>query len=270
LTELTELMASMVNYETTQDGFLNLLKQWLYDVCTKIAFKFGLITSTGIPKRAFVLDTLLRFSCRGCIFKVLSNPLADTRADAIYIENHRLAVSLLIEGLRQTFENNGVNVGIKQEVSGGVYGRPDLVVKPTNAGILIEGANFEVIVEVKTGSGFTYAQLIRYLLERPNSIGVIWRIPQNQLIVLDPKKHSHLINLCVLAAIKRGLDILDGKFEDCSHTPLSNKCSEIENVQELVEKFLKSLETSLPKAIKTICELVQANLETDHNSNSKE
>ena len=232
----------------------NPLKSWLDDICRKIATKFSLVTRDGAPRTAFVLDTLLRYSCRGCIKKVLENPSANGRADMLYIQNHELAVGLLVEGLRQTFEANGFSFKVGQEVNG-VFGRPDVIVKPIKAGVLVETGSLEVVIEVKTGIGFSYGQLIRYLLERPKAIGIIWRILPNQILVVDPRKHRAILWLCAAAALKRGLDILNGEPEECKHNPFNGKNAEIKNAQKVLDSYFEALQKSLPRILQTVYEV---------------
>jgi len=232
----------------------DLLKSWLDDICRRIATKFSLVTRNGAPRTAFVLDTLLKYSCRGCIKKVLENPSANGRADMLYIQNHELAVGLLVEGLRQTFEANGFSFKVGQEVNG-AFGRLDVIVKPIKAGVLVEAGSLEVVIEVKTGIGFSYGQLMRYLLERPKAIGIIWRILPNQILVLDPRKHRAILWLCAAAALRRGLDILNGKLEECEHNPLNGKNAEIDDAQKVLDSYFEALQKSLPRILQTVYEV---------------
>ncbi|MEM3666780.1 MAG: hypothetical protein QW222_06845 [Candidatus Bathyarchaeia archaeon] len=235
----------------------DLLKAWLEDVCSRIAIKFGLVTNNGKPRMAFVLDTLLKYPCRGCIRKVLLNPNANGKVDAFFVQNHDLAVGLLVEGLRQNLEANGFKLKVEQETSS-MYGKPDIIVKPTRTGVLVEVADLEIVIEVKTGVGFSYAQLIRYLVEKPNAIGIIWRILPNQILILDSQKHRLLLMLCLEAALKRGLDTLNGAVEECEHNPIRDFKIEIEDAQRLFDQYLTALTKSLPKIVGTVYEIIQS------------
>ncbi|MGB9959693.1 MAG: hypothetical protein ACPLKQ_04135 [Candidatus Bathyarchaeales archaeon] len=232
------------------------LRVWLDKVCNDIAIKYGLLTLSGRPRKAFVLDALLRYSCRGCIKKALQHSEADGRADALYVQNHWLAIGLLVEGLRQTFETDGLNFEVEQEVDG-VFGRPDVTVKPTMAGVLVKAEDLEIIIEVKTGRGFSYSQLIRYWLERPNSICIIWRVIPNQVLVIDPKRHYSILELCLIAAIRRGIDILNGNNEECSHNSRRSMENCIIDAQNVLDSYFESMQKSLPKIVKTVQEIVQ-------------
>lgn len=237
------------------------LRIWLDNICNNVAIQYGLLTPSGKPRKAFVLDTLLKYSCRGCIRKALQHPEADDRADALYVQNHRLAVGLLVESLRQTFEAECLNLEIEQEVDG-VFGRPDVTVKPTMAGVLVEVEDLEIIIEVKTGRGFSYSQLIRYWLERPNSICIVWRVIPNQVLVIDPNKHHFILKLCLIAAIRRGMDILNGKNEECKHNATRSIENCIIDAQNVLDSYFESMQKSLPKIVKTVQEMVQRYLLT--------
>jgi len=232
------------------------LKRLLGEICDEIARKYGILTWDGKPRRAFVLDALLKYSCRGCIRKVLQHPEADNVADALYIQNHRLAVGLLVEGLQSAFRANGFSLGIGQEVNG-AFGRPDVVIKPSGACVLVEAGDHEVVVEVKTGQNFAITQIIKYLLDRPHAVGVIWRVLKDQVLIIDPSKHRSLLELCLMAAIMRGADVLTSEPE-CEHNPIQNlKSKEVGDAQRILDSYLVALQKSLPKVVGSILEIVQ-------------
>lgn len=59
-------------HEEFDDGFFDHGRCALDDVCLKLAEKFKLYASNGEPRRAFILGTLLNYSCRGCAVKVFA------------------------------------------------------------------------------------------------------------------------------------------------------------------------------------------------------
>jgi len=230
---------------------LEQLRTWLDEICQGVAIKYGLIARDGKPKKAFVLEVLLEYACRGCINKVLSHPENGHRADALYVQNHDLAVGLLVESLRQIFEAHGSNYKVKQEENG-VFGRSDIVVKPTASGVLVELNDHEIVIEVKTGENFKYSQIVRYWLERPKAIFIIWRVIRNQVLVIDSSMHHAILELCLLAAIRRGLDVLNGRIEECTHDPARNvKCGDVD-MQKVLNAYFQSLQKSLPKIVSII------------------
>lgn len=238
----------------------------LEDICLKIAEKFHLYTSRGKPRISFILDTLLKYSCRSCIQKALQNAHGKNRVDSLYAQNHELAVNLLVDGLRSSLEAAGLKLKVEQEVTG-AYGRLDVIIKPYGSGLLLETADAELIVEVKTGSSFSYAQLIRYLAERPNAIGVIWRILLNQVLVIDPGRHRRLLCLCLSSAAKRGLDVLAGQFEECAHAEFGDYV--IRDPQQVVDEFFEALTNGLPKVLATISGLIGISISSQTEKNKR-
>ncbi|MEM2108663.1 MAG: hypothetical protein QXL10_05205, partial [Candidatus Bathyarchaeia archaeon] len=115
-----------------------------------------------------------------------------------------------------------------------------------------------VLVEVKTGASFSYAQLIRYLVERPGTIGVVWRILPNQVIVVDPQRHERLLRLCLKVAVKRGLDLLEAdKIESCNHPQFET--FPISDPQKVVDEFFQAIVNSLPKVLSVLSSIIQRN-----------
>ena len=97
------------------DDLFEYLRYSLDEVCSQIAEKYGLYDFRGQPRKAFVLDTLMKYSCCGCIMKVLTNQRENSRADMLFAENHKLAVNLLVEELRRNLNK----AKLKSNVEGG-------------------------------------------------------------------------------------------------------------------------------------------------------
>ena len=224
------------------------LKAWLDDVCVRVATKFGLFDRNGRPRKAPVLDALLRHSCLGCIVKDLTQ-LRGGEVDALYRENHRLAVNLLIERLRARLSAGGGSA-VEGEVSG-EYGRVDVLIKPLSCGILIELGDFQIVVEVKTGRGLSYAQILRYLIERPHAVIVVWRVSMRQVLIIRGREHLGLTLACMDMAIRRGLALLNNEVRECSHKRSRGEYR-LENPQETFEKFTASLVEGLPAVVDAV------------------
>jgi hypothetical protein len=248
------LVAPLDQDNVDQNAQLKRLLDCLDQVCEKIAEKFNLYDMQGRARKAFVLDTLMKYNCYGCIAKVLSEP-KDSRVDAIYIENHALAVNLLVEMLRYQSNVNGLPFNVAGEFNGN-FGRMDIVIIPTRNGVILEAKDREIIVEVKTGKTFSYVQLFRYLFGKPNAIIVLWRVVEGQVIVLEGKKLQKLLMLCAAAAIHRGLSILNVTNVTCNHHLDCNKKATIDDPQKLVEDFLESLREGLSKVVETVLSLL--------------
>ena len=244
------------------DNFFDYLRYALDDLCCELAEKFNLYTYRGEPRRAFILDTLLSYSCLGCIIKVFTRERKGDKADALYAQNHRLAVNLLVEELRSIFKNEGLNYRVEEEAKG-VYGRSDIAIQATATGVLIEVAKtLEILVEVKTGASFTYAQIFRYLIERPNAILILWRVTQHQIIVVEGEKIKRLLARVMETALSRGTAILNGEIEKCKHNPIRDGSYRIKDPQSLVDVFLESLVETIPNVAAAVKEIIRAHLKT--------
>lgn len=244
------------------DVFFDYLRSSLDDVCSDLAGKFDLYNSRGEPRKAFILDTLLKYSCCGCIVKVLTRQRRSDRADMLFIQNHKLAVNLLVERLRRRLKLNGFKPEVEGE-AGGVYGRPDVIVKPTIMGVVVEVAKtLEIIIEVKTGTGFTYAQLFRYLIGRPNAVLLVWRVTRRQVLVIDGKERCRLLILLIEAALDRGTAILNDEYEECSHNPVRDASYTIEDAQGIVDEFLTALVETIPNVVESVVDIIQRRLQT--------
>ena len=221
-------------------------KNLLDDVCEKIARAFNLFDSRGHPRKALILTELLKHSCLGCIAKNLMQLSKDRYIDAIYLENHRFALNLLTERLRN-FPNIHSKVHLQNEVLG-EYGRVDL---------LIKSGDLQVIVEVKTGKSFSYTQIFKYLIERPHATIVVWRVMMHQILSIRGIECFDLTLACMDMAIRRGLALLNAsQIPLCNHRPLKRKGNNAEKPQEVVEGFMQAMVDDLPKVIRVIlCEI---------------
>jgi len=246
--------------EEFDNGFFDYLRCAINDLCDEIAEKFDLYTSRGEPRRTFILDKLMKYSCYGCIMKVLTHQREDSRADMLFVQNHKLAVNLLVEELRRNLKKTGLEPNVEEEVKG-VYGRPDIVVRTTATGIIIEVAKtLEILVEVKTGAGFTYAQIFRYFIERPNAVLVLWRVTRRQIIVIDGEKIRGLLLMVMETALNRGTAILNGEYKECKHNPVRNEPYIIEDAQGLVDDFLSALAETIPSVVETVLDIIRSHL----------
>ena len=237
-----------------EQNFFEYLRQALDEVCVELAEKFSLLTARGKPRKAFILDTLMKHSCHGCIVKVLTHQRRDDKADRLFLENHRLAVGLLVESLRRHLKED---FKVMEEVEG-EYGRLDIIVKPTSTGVILEIANMlEVIIEVKTGESFTYAQIFRYLIEKPSAILLVWRVTKRQVIKIDGERHRKLLLLAMEAALDRGTAVLKGEHDECRHTPVRATPYVIEDAQAIVDDFLTAIVDTLPVIIESVLDVIR-------------
>jgi len=225
--------------------------------CSDLACKFDLYDSWGRPRNAFIIKTLMKYTCAGCIAKVFKQSCLRMDVDAIYKENHRLAVNILTERLQHHLRLNGFNIMVKDEVKG-EYGRIDVLVRPISCGVLVKSRGTEIIMEVKTGKSLSYGQIFRYLLERPNAILIVWRVKMRQIITINRGIKMHLIPALAEMLIYRSARLLGEGKPSCRHNPLDEKIYIVRNPQETISDFLSALLETLPK----ITEMVLEHLES--------
>lgn len=244
---------------TIESNNLERLKEHLDEICTKIAEIFNLYDANGKTRRAYIVDTLLKYDCPSCISKIFKNNYANNQIDAIYSENHSLAVNLLVEMLRAQLNKNNNAKDIFKEVKGN-FGRIDIEITTTRTGLILQTENQMIIVEVKTGKGFSYPQLFRYLLDKPMAILVLWRVTEGQIIALEGEKLRTLLAIHALIAIQRGQNILNSSNYTCTHQTKLDKNTNITNPQILVENFLEALSKNLPKVVEVIFSLLKTKM----------
>lgn len=213
------------------DVHLQYLVDKLDYLVEQIALKFNLHYN-GHPRKAFILDTILKYRCPGCIVKAL-NQHTIRNIDIFYTENHRLAVNMLIDHLKARLSSEGLDATVRSEVPGN-YAIMDILVEP-------KGTNMQLVIEVKCGKGFDYSQIFRYFLQDQRvALVAIWRVSFRQLIVLDRVRISEALVLATEAAINKAKIILEGRLNTCNHV-LREKRSKVVNPQELVDSILKGI-----------------------------
>jgi len=215
--------------------------------------KYGVYTANGKVRKAYVLDVLTRYTCPGCVVKALTQMRTCLEVDAIFRENHDLAVSLLIQALRNLSKGR---LAVNGEVNCGL-GRLDILVKRLNGGLLqVQTGGHELIIEIKTNMSFGMKQALRYLIEKPDATAIIWRVRKRQILVIDGRKHRWLIIAYIAAALQHGLTILNEDYMPCNHD-LAGKPFELKDPQAFLDDFLASLVEGLPKVVDMVMRLLR-------------
>jgi hypothetical protein len=239
--------------EGVESDLLSYLRSSLDEVCGKIAEKYGVYTTNGKARKAYVLDVLTRYTCPSCVVKALTQMRARPEVDAIFRENHDLAVGLLIQALRN--RSNG-----RLAVNGDVdceFGRIDVLVKKLNGGLLrVQTGTKELIIEIKTNMSFSMKQALRYLIEKPDATAIIWRVRKRQILIIDGRKHRWLILAYIAAALQQGLAILNEDFTPCDHD-FTNRSFEVRDPQGFLDDFLTALVDGLSKVVDTVLQLLE-------------
>lgn len=189
---------------------------------------------------------------------LFTQPYRWAEVDAIYKENHRLAVNLLTEQLRYRLNKEGLNTIVEDEVEGH-YGRVDVLIKQISSGVLLTYNGFQFIVEVKTGKGLSYDQILRYLVDWPNATLIVWRVTMRQIITLEQKAVSSFLQTYLETILQRGTRLLNGdKITPCNHNFTNEKPYVIKDPQGLINEFLLVLNETLPNVIEAIIQKLKA------------
>ena len=232
-----------------KDDLLSYLRSMLDEVCGKIAEKFAVYDRAGRPRKAFILDVLTRYTCPCCAVKALTQ-MRRPEVDSIFKECHNLAVTLLIQALRNMSKSC---FAVDGEFSC-EYGRLDVLVRRLNGGLLqVQAGGKELIVEIKTNMGVSMKQALRYLMEKPEATAIVWRVRKRQILVIDGKKHRALIAIYIAAALQQGLTVLNGDFTPCNHNLMAEPF-ELKNPQSFLDDFLTCLTDGLPKIVDMVLE----------------
>ena len=231
---------------------LDYLKDSLDDVCCRLADKFGLYDRAGRSRKAFIIDSLFRFSCPGCLWKVFTRMRAGIPSvDALFIEMHRFAVNILTGVLAQALDGGMINVCCEDVHE---FGRVDVVVKQSQFGATVEANGACVVVEVKTGRSLSFAQLFRYLLQHRDATLVVWRVPMRQVFALKGESLRALLCLYVSTALARALKLLNSEPATCNHKLSDCEASAASEPQKLLDEFFKGLVESLPRVVSVVSE----------------
>jgi hypothetical protein len=232
------------------------LKDHLALLCGKIAEKYRLCDKFGKPRKAFILKSIMENSCVGCIEKTLTAHNY-ANVDAIYLENHKLAVNLLIDYLEQFLKKEGFMVAIEDEFETD-YGRFDILISFIASGLLIKCNESQIIVEVKTGKSISYEQIFRYLIEKPDAPLIIWRVTMHQVIVINKDNIGKILLPYLDSIIHRAEKVLsNGKRRPCAHQSPFGKAFIIPNPQELLQDFASSLNESIPSVAETVLRVLR-------------
>jgi len=241
---------------TYDENLLDNLKAELDKICEEIAAQYNLVDRNGRAKKALIIDALVNNPCLSCALKELLHTSND-EVDALYRENHSLALNILVEALRYRLSLEGLSAIVEGELPG-EYGRVDVLIKIVRQGVLIRLRDLVIIVELKTGLSMSLTQLFRYALEYSHSLIVVWRVRVRQLFTLDMAKHGRILLAYIFTIVNRGRALLDGKFMECKHGgDKGTRNSRIEDPQQVLDEFLEALADTLPEATAKIVQLIK-------------
>ncbi len=227
------------------------LKSSLDHVCSRIAKRFNFCLPSGEPRAAAIID-ILASSAR--IKRIVEKFQQEQRPniDAVFLENHRLAIGILVERLQSFLVERGYKVLALTEAKLG-HGTTDVLIAPTPYGVNLQHNGKQIIIEVKTGKSLSYSQLFRYLLDVSNATLILWRIKSRQVAVLRGKTLQPMLQAFMEMCILRGERVLATKTVKCqnSATPRTFKLSSTE-LENTVNNFAEGLTETLPVVLETV------------------
>jgi len=236
------------------------LKDSLDRVCSEIATRFNRRLSNGEPHTVAIIDTLASSPCIGCILKRL-NQRHRPDIDAVYLENHRLAVGVLVEQLRRFLSEMSYDALVLTEARS-KHSTVDVLIVPTYHGVNLQHGENSIVIEVKTGNSLSYSQLFRSLLDTPNATVVLWRIRRHQVAVIRKESLQPLLLAFMRMCILRGKRVLaEAKPVECYHfaTPRSFMLSSVE-LERLLRDFSEALVDTLPVVLETVLREIRSSV----------
>jgi len=228
------------------------LKDSLDRVCSEIATRFNYRLLNGEPHTVAIIDILAGSSCIGCIIKRLHQRHRPD-IDAVYLENHRLAVGVLVEQLRRFLNEMGYDAWVLTEARL-EHSTVDVLIVPTYHGVNLQHGENSIVIEVKTGNSLSYSQLFRSLLDTPNATVVLWRIRRHQVAVIRRESLQPLLLAFMRMCILRGKRVLtEAEPVECHHfaTPRSFTLSSGE-LERVLRDFAEALADTLPVVLETV------------------
>jgi len=256
-------MGKAINQATTmtegKDLRLEDLKVSLDHICSEIAERFNLCLPTGKPRTATIINILASSPCIGCIVRRLQQqdrPIID----AVYLENHRLAVGILVEQLHSFLAKMGYKVSVLTEARL-EHSTADILIAPTDYGVNLQCGQNNVLIEVKTGNALSYSQLFRSLIDISNATVVLWRIKRRQVAVIRRKRLQPMLLAFMRMCILRGGRVLaeTGPVK-CQHsTTWSNFTLSAKEFENTIHDFADALMDTLPTVMETVLREIRSN-----------
>lgn len=251
--EIKTILAMAKPFHPTKSVSFEDLRILLDQVCSQVAQRFSLYSSSGKPRKAIILAVIAKSACIACIAKKLSPQTKANHVDAIYLECHRLAINVLVEELHNLLEALGYNVRISTETEL-EYGKADVTITITNYGINLRCNASELLVEVKTGRSISLCQLFRYLISKRGNTIVVWRVRRRQILVFDTEDIKPLLMEFMRMICLRGNRLLSSPQLTCQHTQRPDYQPTQEALQEMFQDFAEALIETLPNILEAITE----------------
>ena len=246
------------------------LKISLDHACSEIAARFNFYLPNGEPRTAPIIDILASSPCIGCILRRLQQRHRP-QIDAMYLENHRLAVGILVEQLHSFLNKMGYKALVLPEARS-EHSTVDVLIVHTNYGVNIQHGEKNIVIEVKTGNSLSYSQLFRSLFDVPNATMVLWRITRHQVVVIRRKSLQPMLLAFMRMCILRGKRVLSETEQvECRHftTPINFSLSSKEFERALCN-FTEALVDTLPVVLETVLQEMLPDNETQDRAGEEE
>jgi hypothetical protein len=230
-------------------------------VCCRIAEKYDLYSGSK-PRKSMVIELLAQNPCIGCIDKELRNR-STQRIDDVYSELHRLSCGLLVEELYCRLVKTGRKVNITTEENL-KFGKADIFIVPCYYGLSLRTNQTEIVVEVKSGLGLKISQLFRYLIDNNPRALVLWRIRNEQTLVLEKSKIKPLLTQFIKMVVSRAERLLSASEVQCKHTYSHKAWSpNSQQIQQTFLDFANAVVKTLPHVVETIMILLDEEEDRD-------
>ena len=242
---------------TDEDVHFEHLEISLDHICNEIAERFNFCLPNGEPRTAAIIDILASSPRIGRIVEKLQQQHKPD-IDAVYLENHRLAVGMLVERLQSFLAERGYKVSVLSEAKL-EHGTADVLIVPTHYGVNLQQHKNRIVIEVKTGKSFSYSQLFRYLLDISNVTLVLWRIEKRQVAVLHKKILQPMLQAFIEMCILRGKRVLAAKTVKCRNfNAPKNFTLSSRGLENTVNNFAEGLTETLPVVLETVLQEIES------------
>lgn len=219
-------------------------------VCCKVSERYDLYLG-GQPRKAMITEIISRNACIACIDKQLRTRNSQ-RIDSMYGELHQLSCNLLVEELYCRLVKSGHKVSIATEADL-KFGKADIFIVPCYYGLSLYTNRKEIVVEVKSGFGLSIPQLLRYLIDKNPRAIVLWRIRNEQTVVLEKSKITPLLTQFIKMVVSRADRLLLASDVHCNHNDRSKAWSpNSQQIQQTFSDFANAVVRTLPHAVEAI------------------
>ena len=234
-----------------EDSHFEYLKSSLDHVCSEIAKRFSFYLPNGEPRTAAIIDILASSPRIEQIVRKLQQQHRPN-IDAVYLENHKLAVGILVERLRNFLAKRGFEILVLTGAESN-HGTTDVLIVPTRYGVNLQHNGKKIVIEVKTGKSLSYSQLFRYFFDVSITSMILWRIKKRQVAVLRRKRLQLMLQAYMEMCILRGKRVLSFRTREHQNFAMpKNFTLSSKKLENTVNDFAEGLMETLPVVLDTV------------------